>query len=187
MQALIALVPALTGAAGGASALSAGIGLASAAVSGIASINENRYKAAVLSQQARTETENATRIRMAGQVQAQQQDQSALEQIGGEIANFGASGFDLTSGSFVGRTNKLRRMASVDRQRIVEDANLQARSSDNAAASALAGAKQAKKSAFLSFLSAGIGAAGSLVDSANLVDRVKASRITDNSRKVSYG
>jgi hypothetical protein len=179
-----AIVAVITTAFSGGAGLSTGLALASTAVSGISSIAQNKYQATVLARAAKTEQENAARIRAAGAQQAQQQDVEAREIIEGEIARMGASGFAIDSFSSRGRIAKNRRLSSIDRQRIVEDAELQAKSSDNQANAYIAEAKQAKRASIFDLIGIGIGAGTDLVSGANLVNKIKSARITNSSRTV---
>lgn len=152
----------------GAGAATAGAGLVSTVAGGILQFAQGRYQSAMMLRMAAQEEENAARIRTAGNKEAQMQDMAAVEEIADTIAQQGASGFSLNSGSFVRRQGRLRELATRDRTRIVEDASAQAQSAQNRAASYRAEASAAKPSLFLSLLNMGLGINKSLISGINL-------------------
>lgn len=160
----------------GAGAASAGLGIVSAGVSGLAAMSAARYQAAVASRAAAIHEENAQRIVEAGRKEAKMQDEAAAAFIADDIASQAASGFALSSPSFIRRRAKQQVLAGQDRANIVEDSIVQARSEREASAAASSEAKQARRSALFSFLGMGINMADSAISGAILSGDVAARR-----------
>lgn len=182
MQALFAVASNLFTSVGtavgvtGAGSASAGLGIISAGVSGLASMSAASYQAAVASRAAAIHEENAKRIVEAGRKEAKMQDEAAAAFIADDIAAQAASGFSLSSPSFVRRRAKQQVLADQDRANIVEDSIVQARSEREAGAAAASEGKQARRSALFSLLGTGIGMADSAISGAILTGEVAARR-----------
>jgi len=173
--------PAATaGAAAGATAIS----LAGTAISTVAAISASRYQAAVLRRNAAIELMNAQRIRDAGRVQAQDADFEAAAEMGQLIAQQAASGFAVSSQSYIRRRQKNRIRASVNRLRIVDDAEMQARSAEERARGYRAEARAKGAEAFFSLLSGGVGFGQDLIGGANLASNILTRRIGRNAANV---
>jgi len=192
VQALIAGATSVFGGIGtaagvtGAGAASAGLGIVSSLVTGIAGISAANYQAAVASRAAMIHDQNAERIMLAGRKDAKMQDEAAAAQIADEIASQAASGFELSSPSFVRRRNKMSVLATQDRQNIVEDANLQAASEREAGATARSEASQARSSALFRFIGMGLNIADSAIGGANLSSSVSSRRVKSSAYDVPY-
>lgn len=168
----------------GAGAATAGAGIVSSIAGGVLNYQQGRYQAAVAMRMAAEEEKNAALVREAGGAEAKQQDEEAVAQISDEIARQGASGFSLSSGSFIRRRSRLDTLASRDRTRIVEDANRQGESANNRAASYRAEAKASRKSLFSTLLDVGLGINKSLISGANLNAETVSNRINNNARAI---
>lgn len=160
----------------GAGAASAGLGIISAGVSGLASMSAARYQAAVASRAAAIHEENAQRIVAAGRKEAKMRDEAAAAFIADDISAQAASGFALSSPSFVRRRAKQQVLADQDRANIVEDSIVQARSEREAGAASASEAKQARRSALFSFIGTGLGMADSAISGAILSGEIAARR-----------
>lgn len=168
----------------------AGVGQAGAAVTGLGLVETGaklglglmsaRYQSQQMARMAKIEEENAARTRDAGRKDAAMQDEAAAAQIADDIARTGASGFATSSGSFVRRRGRLRELAARDRFRIVDDAELQAKSSMERAASYRAEGANARAGNLFSVLSAGIGIQKSLISGNNLVAEAAARRVNNS-------
>jgi len=164
---------------GAESAVAATVGSAvlSTAVTGISAISASRYNAAVLRRNQALEAENAERIRQAGQTAAQEADFEAAAVFGDIIANQGASGFSLDSGSFQARRQKNRLTASINRRRIIRDAEIEGRSADERARAFGASARFERQKGFFALISSGIGFSDDLISGANLASDLKRRQI----------
>lgn len=160
------------------------VGLAGAAISGISSINQANYQAAISTRAAMIEEVNARRIVDAGMKDAQQQDLAAAEQIADAIAAQAASGFALSSPSFVRRRTRLDELATQDRGRIVEDAYTQGQAAMERAGGHRAEASAAKRSKFFAFLETGLTGYNSLLGDANLAGSIMARKVNQQASTV---
>lgn len=192
MEALIAgassLFSSIGGIAGvtGAGAASAGAGILSSVVTGIAGISAANYQASIATRAAKIHEENAQRIVAAGQKEAKMQDEAAAAQIADDIASQGASGFALSSPSFVRRRAKMQVLAGQDRENIIEDSRVQAASEREAGYSARVEASQARSSALFKFIGMGINVFDSAIGGANLSGSIASRRVRSSSYDVAY-
>lgn len=170
----------------GAGAAAAGVGLVSTTISTLGSIQAANYQAAISQRAALIREENANRIVAAGRREAQLQDLEATTQIADDISAQAASGFSLSSRSFIRRRNRLTELAGQDREAIVEDSRVQAQSEREAAGALRAEARQYKRSALFSVLSGSLGIADSLIGGANLAGTVATRRTTNTARTIGF-
>jgi len=149
--------------------LSTGVALIGTAVSGVAAASASRYNAAILERQAILEQENADLAIQRGRVAAQDADREAAAVMGQVIASQGASGFRVNSGgSFAARRLAIQRTARTNRTRIVQDAEIQAKSARERVKTARMKASAERRKASFGFLSTVLGFSTDLVSGANL-------------------
>lgn len=178
------------GAAVGASAITApsvGLGLVSTGFQAISAISANNYNAAVMTRAAKIQEENSNRILEAGRKEAEMQDYAAATAMADDLAASAASGFAVSSPSFVRRRQRLTDLANQDRRNIIDDSVIQARSEREGAAASLSEAAQFKRSNLFAVLTAGLGVGDTLIGGANLTREIAARRTTNNARYVPYG
>ena len=126
---------------------------------------------AILAQQA------AQDAREAGQIQQQEQDFAALQQMSAEEGRMAASGFSLNSQAFSRRRQLNKILARRDALRIRTEAERTGQSFDNRAAAAKAEGKAARFGNFLTVAQGGLEIGDTLISSATRVNRKKAEEI----------
>lgn len=192
MQAIMSIVTPIFSSIGGAfgvtgaGSAAAGAGILGTAINGIAQISALNYQAAIAKRAAAIHKENANRIIEAGRREAKMQDEAAAVALADDIAAQGASGFALSSPSYVRRREKARLLMTQDRRNIVEDSILQARSEQEAAYASRVEAAGAKSSALFAFLGTGIKMFDSAIGGANLTSEVKRRRVSSSAAEVAY-
>lgn len=190
MQAIAAPIIGLfssVGTAVGASAATAatvGSSIFTAVIGGIGAISQANYQAAVASRAAKIQEQNAQRIVAAGQADAQQQDMEAAAAVADDIARNAASGFAVSSPSFIRRRERQRVLIEQDRSRIIEDSRVQAMSAREQAAASMSEAAQAKKSALFSMLDMGLNVTDSLIGGATLASSLTQKKLNSDARKI---
>ena len=175
MQAALALFTKIGLAVGAEASVAAAVGtsVTSTAITGISAISASRYNSAVLRRNQALEEENAARVRQAGALAAQKSDFEAAAVFGDLIASQGASGFRLGSGSFEARRQKNRSIASVNRRRIIQDAEVEGRSAAERASAFGAEARFERQKGFFALIKSGIGFSDDLISGASLASRIK--------------
>lgn len=155
---LIAAVPTFLGSSAGITAL----GVASAGVAGLSAIQQGNYQSAVAKNNARLATENANRLSEASQVEAQRSDIDYRAMLAEQLAQQGASGFDVLGRSAV-RTRQLTSRTGRQQARdIRQEGESDARNRLQEAANFRAEGKQAKLQGYMS-------AAGSVLGASTLI------------------
>lgn len=119
------------------------------AVSGVAS---GLYKAGVARRSAALERINQENIAFRGQVDQQDKDFAAAQEIGANEAMVSASGFDTTGGTIAARRGLIRTLARSDALRIRHDADVEAWNAGERARGFDAEARAGVRSAFFSVL-----------------------------------
>lgn len=177
MSFLAAVIPALTGGTA-LGALSAGLGVAGALFEGVAAKNAANYRAGVASQNARIEEQNAKNTMLRGQIDAQDQDLVASQELADMTSRDAASGLLLSGESYRQKGVSARLLARRDSLRILHDSYVQAvnqKQSAHGFRSEAASERAAGKSAMFGAL---LGAGGSLINSATRVKQDKYRAIT---------
>ena len=154
-------------------ALSAG----STLLSGFSAMRQANYQAAVIAQQIEQEKKNAVNLNQATQIEAQEADEQASQFLSSEIARQGASGFALSSPSFLSRNSRNRATAAVNRLRITEDGARQVENTQNRIAGLEAERRGARSNRFSALIQTGIGLTNDWLQGANLVSNASARRI----------
>ena len=147
------------------------IGAAGTILEGISTLTGIGYQQSVLAQQQKVDQANYERTIAAGLSDAREGDQEALALMDREQRVFAASGFALGSPAYVRRAAANRINATVNRGRIVEDANLQAESTRNRMIGRNMESKGLRRSAMFTVLGTAIGTGTSLLEGASLTSR----------------
>lgn len=171
--------PAL-GALGGGSTLlgaSTALSLAGSGLGMIQSIQQGKYQAEVASRQATLTEQQAVQARQRGQIEAQETDFAALTEMSQREARRASSGFGLGSTSF-NRSRRLERMlATRDRLRIQDNAEREALTLENRAASSRAESQAASRAGFFNAAGGALDMGSTLIGNASMVNRQKAAKL----------
>jgi len=169
VQALPAVASTAFSSAG--SSLLTAASLASTAVGTVAKFQQNKFQQKMLEQQAKVAEENAARERFAGQIDQQERDFVALQEMDARVARQAASGLSLQSSSFRRRRRTDRVLARKDALRIRNEAEVRATNFENQAASRRAEADMAGSAATFSLFEGVLGAGQDLITGAEFVNR----------------
>lgn len=150
--------------------------VASAAVGAIGAMSQAQASSAAANYQAQVarvnqqiQTQNATYERQKGDVEAQQQDMKNKAMFGAQDAAMGASGFDLSSPSFLDTRESSRKLGRLDTLTTRNNAERRAHQFDVAAMNQGAQAELYTAQGKSSNLAGYIGAASSLIGGASSV------------------
>ena len=188
MQALPALLAGGgAAAAGGAAATTAGaIGLTQAGtalgalggvVSTIGAVQQQRFQQQVALNNAQIAEQNAAREVQRASMEAQEADVRARGELGQLIADAGASGLNLNSGSSFLRRRSLEQLAAKDRGFIVAEGEARAQAQKQIAQDERAGAAQSGRAAILEGIGGGLDIGTTLISGASKVNRIRARAI----------
>lgn len=161
---------ALLGGATALSALGSGLGV-------IQSIRQGNFQSEIAARQAVLADQNAAQTRQRGAIEAQETDFAALAEMSRLEARRAGSGFELGSTSF-NRSRRLERMlASRDRLRIVDQAEREALTLENQAASSRSEGKAAKRAGLFNAVGGALNLGSDLINSATFVNRRKVAQL----------
>lgn len=168
-----------TAAAAGTSASLAATGAAVAGtvISGVGAFMQIQQQRAMLAEQIRIEKENELRQAAAGREEAREADLEAAFALSQERAQFGSSGFSLTSTSYERRAARNRINARINRERIVEDADLQAESARNRQRGLQMERAGLGRQAAFSLLETGLNFGSDLITGSTLIESNRARRL----------
>lgn len=155
---LIAAVPAFLGSSTGIAAL----GIASAGLTGLTAIQQGNYQNAVAKNNAMIAEQNANRLSEASQLEAQRSDIDYRALIAEQLAQQGASGFDVLGRSAIGARRTTARTGRRAARDIIHQGASDARNRLQEAANFRTEGKQAKLQGYMT----GVGSllqAGSLI------------------------
>lgn len=169
---------------GGAAAPATGAGIASTAVGVGSSLLAISYQRSVLARQAAMEEENARRARAAGAIEAQEADFEAAAVASEVLARQGASGLNVRSRAFYRRRTRNAIRATTNRQRIVNDAEVQARNAEERASGARAESRGLGMQALFTGVSGAFDLGTDLISGANLNRRLARQRNQTSVRRV---
>lgn len=169
-MAIAALGPLLTSLGGLSTALSVG----SAVVGTIGAINQANFQSQVANNNAAIAEDNARRAVFESQVEAQETDFAARDELGQLLAQQGASGLSLGSGSFALRRKGQEELAAKDRGFIRNQGEVQATRFRQQANDQRAEAAQAKAAGRNALISGAFEVGTSLVSGATRVNARKA-------------
>ena len=158
-------------------ATATGASVASTVIATGAAISGAIYQSNILKAKAEAERQNAERVRAAGRVNAQEADFEALAAMAQDSVLQAASGFSLASPSFIRRRDRNAINARLNRNRIVEDAEIEAIGALNRARFAGMEARATRTGAVFD-LAAGFTRLGkNLIDEASTVNNQKAQSV----------
>lgn len=173
------IAPAIAALGGGSTLLGVGTAL-SAIGSGIGIVQSMRqasFQADVANNQAILAEQQAVQARQRGAIEAQETDFAALAEMSRLEAKRAGSGFGLGSTSF-NRSRRLERLlADRDRLRVVDNAEREALSLENQAASSRTEAKAAKQAGRLNAIGGAFTLGSDLITGATLVNKRKATQL----------
>lgn len=155
---LIAAVPSFLGS----TAFATGLGVAGAGLAGLTAIQNGNYQAAVAKNNARIAEQNAARLSEASQVEAQRSDIDYRALLAEQMAEQGASGFDVLGRSQSSARALTRRTGRKAAKDIRDEGEAAAGRELQEGANQRAAGRQAKLQGYVS-------AAGSLIDAGTLI------------------
>lgn len=171
--------PALA-AVGGGSALLGGATALSVLGTGLGAMQQMQqasFQAEVASRQATLAEQQAVQTRQRGQIEAQETDFAAMQEMSQREARRAGSGFELGSTSF-NRSRRLEKMlASRDRLRVQDQAEREALTLENQAASSRTEAAGAKRAGKFAAIGGALDIGSSLVSGAAKVNKRKAAQL----------
>jgi hypothetical protein len=171
----------------------AGLGAASTlsligtGVSTVTNFAQAQYQGAIAQRQAALLDEQADHVSQRGQIDQQETDFAALQQMGVEQGRMAASGFSTNSTSFTRRSAITKILARRDALRVREDAERESLSLRNAAEAKRAEAAAAKRSALFSLFEGAMGMGSDLIGSATLVNRRKIAELGLQTNQATLG
>lgn len=184
MQAVAApIIGALSG--GSAMSLAAGALTAVGAVAQMrAGAVQSAYQIQAYNEMKRAEIDNAGKARFAASVNAQTQDEAAVEQIAAEAVAQAATGFEFNSPTFMRRRVRTRALALRDRSRTIYQGEVEAADAFGRARSYAYKAAGAEVGRGADRISAMAGIGTSLLDTVSRVNQDKAGRIARQAQAV---
>jgi hypothetical protein len=124
--------------------------------------------------------DNAKQARQSGQVSAQEADLEAATILANVDARQGATGFTLSSPSFVRRQQRNRVNAKINRERTIEDSERQATSSTNEGQNLRLSAKNAAGERRYNRIAGALQIGTDLISGATAVNKDRAARLDRN-------
>ena len=172
-MAVAALGPLLAGAGGLSTALQVG----AVALSTVGGIQQSKFQSQVALNNAAIAEDNARRSVFEAQVEAQETDFAARDELGQLLSQQGASGLSLGSGSFALRRKGLEELAAKDRGFIRTQGEVQATRFRQQASDQRSASAQAKAAGRNALISGAFDIGTSLVSGATRVNTKKARSI----------
>lgn len=161
----------------GAQGVATALSVASGVIEAVGQYSAGMYQAKVAANNARIADENAKRAIHTANVQAQNQDFDALVAMGGLLAELGASGLQVGTGSAALRRKSQSELAARDRGYTIHEGQMQASNYRQQAQDFRTEAAGAKRGAMYSLLGGGLEVGSSLITGASKVNQAKAKRI----------
>ncbi len=166
----------------GAGAATAGLGITSSLIGGVAQFAALSSQSAALEEAARVEEANAKLAIQRGQIDAQDADFELAAILAENEAQQASSGILTGSGSFRRVRTRVNTIGRANRQRIIQDSSIQANNAQARANSRRSQSRSSRLESAFSLVSTGINIGSGLIDGANLSAREQIS--STNRRRV---